>query len=243
MPRLIDLSGKTFGYLEVLHRDNSVNKNEAFWICRCKCGSLCSVRGSYLRNGTTKSCGCYQKERSSECCRKDYLGKTFGYLTVIEYMGIKNRHTLWKCRCKCGNLTFITSNNLRENGTQSCGCIKSKGEQKIRNILQNLNIKYFSEYSFPDLRADKPLRFDIFIPDKNIAIEYQGIQHYSSVDFFGGEESLIEQQKKDLMKQEYCQKNSIKLIIIKYEDFPLLDEEYLLKRINSAPYLQSLAAE
>ena len=46
----------------------------------------------------------------------------------------------------CGNNNFITtSHNLLSGNTQSCGCLKSKGEEKIKLILQQHNIIYEQE--------------------------------------------------------------------------------------------------
>lgn len=59
-----DMTGKVFGDLEVLDmapRDQW-KQGEAFWICRCTCGSLTTVRGANLRRGSTKSCGCANRK-------------------------------------------------------------------------------------------------------------------------------------------------------------------------------------
>lgn len=53
---------------------------------------------------------------------------------------------------------------------------------------------------------------DIYIPSLHIAIEYQGIQHYQSIDFFGGEEALIQRQILDDKKRELCKENNVILI-------------------------------
>lgn len=53
---------------------------------------------------------------------------------------------------------------------------------------------------------------DIFIPSLDIAIEYQGKQHYESVDFFGGEQALKANQERDRRKRKLCESNGIKLI-------------------------------
>lgn len=58
----------------------------------------------------------------------DLTGKHFGYLTVLkkcEYS--KTAHTyLWECQCKCGNITKVSGNNLKNGHTISCGCKKGK---------------------------------------------------------------------------------------------------------------------
>ena len=53
---------------------------------------------------------------------------------------------------------------------------------------------------------------DLYIPSLQTAIEYQGIQHYLPVEFFGGEEALTQRQELDRVKKELCASNSVKLI-------------------------------
>lgn len=60
------------------------------------------------------------------------------------------------------------------------------------------------------------MSYDIFICGKNIAIEYQGKQHFEPVKYFGGEEHFQKQVFRDKLKKELSQKNGIKLIYINY---------------------------
>ena len=54
----------------------------------------------------------------------DLTGQRFGKLTVIKKYGIaKNRQSLWKCQCDCGNIKIIMYNNLTTKQTKSCGCL------------------------------------------------------------------------------------------------------------------------
>lgn len=71
------------------------------------------------------------------------------------------------------------------------------------------------------LQHGKPIwlgkqHLDIYIPDLNIGIEYQGKQHTSPVDFFGGEGSFEENKKRDFRKKKLCLENGCVL----YEVFP-----------------------
>ena len=63
----IDMTGKTYGRYLVLHR-HAVNDSMgcARWVCKCACGSEKIVSGAVLRNGSTVSCGCYARERSTK---------------------------------------------------------------------------------------------------------------------------------------------------------------------------------
>lgn len=55
---------------------------------------------------------------------------------------------------------------------------------------------------------------DIYFPDLNIAIEYQGVQHYEPIDFFGGEQALKATQERDLRKKLKCEDNNCYLLYI-----------------------------
>lgn len=57
MPKLIDMTGWTFGMLEVLERAGTTD-GRASWICKCSCGQVKAVNGSVLRKGEAVSCGC-----------------------------------------------------------------------------------------------------------------------------------------------------------------------------------------
>lgn len=62
---LLNIAGKRFGRLTVLHRVGADQKRHSTWRCLCECGRQCIVRGSSLVNGTTKSCGCLARELSA----------------------------------------------------------------------------------------------------------------------------------------------------------------------------------
>ena len=49
---------------------------------------------------------------------------------------------IWKCECQCGNICFVSSSNLTRGYTKSCGCVKSRGEAIIKNILSQNNINF-----------------------------------------------------------------------------------------------------
>lgn len=58
----IDLAGRKFGRLTVLHYTKTIKKN-AFWLCRCECGKTKEVKSGHLRTSSIKSCGCMNTER------------------------------------------------------------------------------------------------------------------------------------------------------------------------------------
>lgn len=62
MPSIIDLTGKQFGRLTVTSYHGPHECGEYLWKCRCVCGTECIKKGVCLRNGLTKSCGCFRDE-------------------------------------------------------------------------------------------------------------------------------------------------------------------------------------
>ena len=61
---------------------------------------------------------------------------------------------------------------------------------------------------------------DLFIPSLQTAIEYQGIQHYRPVDFFGGEDALQQRKELDRVKRQLCEENHVRLIEWPYSTPP-----------------------
>lgn len=99
------------------------------------------------------------------------------------------------------------------------GCM-SLGEKYIYGILSKHNILFFTQYSFENCINPKTncnLYFDFYIPKYNCCIEYDGKQHFEPVKFFGGEDFFKETQYRDEIKNQYCLKNNINLIRIKYD--------------------------
>ena len=58
------------------------------------------------------------------------------------------------------------------------------------------------------------LKFDFYLPDYNICIEFDGEQHFKPVEYWGGEEEFKKRQIKDKIKTSFCTNNDIKLIRI-----------------------------
>ena len=58
MSKKIDMIGKRFGKLTVIEESATRRNAKVYWICKCDCGNIISVRSIDLRNGHTLSCGC-----------------------------------------------------------------------------------------------------------------------------------------------------------------------------------------
>ena len=226
--------GNTYGYLTVIERAPNNKDNRAMWKCRCKCGNELVVLGKSLRNGNTKSCGCYQKERAAESNMErgggDLTGQRFGRLVVLSFsrwlVGENGkRRRVWLCQCDCGNTCEVQHQYLKCGDTSSCGCLSSVGNMTINRYLNSHNINYKTEYSFPNFYTEKggKYRYDFAIlNNKNellCLIEYQGDIHFKYHNSgWNNKEHFEERQKSDKIKKEYCDNNNIKLYYITYEE-------------------------
>ncbi|MGI4787926.1 MAG: hypothetical protein ACRYFS_03645 [Janthinobacterium lividum] len=66
MPRIINLTGQKFGWLEVLEMASERRHAKIVWLCKCECGNLHKVTSNSLRSGETKSCGCWRVKIAKE---------------------------------------------------------------------------------------------------------------------------------------------------------------------------------
>ena len=139
---------------------------------------------------------------------------TKGEYTVLgKYTGVTNKIKVK--HNKCGYVYEITPSYFRC-GNRCPQCNQSQGEEMIRHILDRYKIKYVPQKKFSDLKDVRQLSYDFYIPSQNILIEYQGRQHYQSIDYFGGEDRFKNQQKHDQMKLDYAKNKGYKLITIPY---------------------------
>jgi len=162
---------------------------------------------------------------------KNYLKKNEVPLQLLSNKYCRNNKKL-TFKCHCGN-TFDSSwvDVIYNNRIfcPKCSCHISKGEQKIEKYLKQNGIKYKRQYSFEDcyFNIKGKLRFDfiIYVNNKIKVVEFQGIQHYKPIDYFGGKKGFSYQKKRDAIKRNYCKKNKIPLLEIPYYD--LKEEVYI----------------
>lgn len=94
--KLIDISGNKYTYLTVLRRDIlNNNSGQVKWICKCDCGKVVSVVGRDLKDGSTKSCGCYIRKLLLDMSTKHGDTNSTEYKS---WLAIKNRCTNKRCK-------------------------------------------------------------------------------------------------------------------------------------------------
>ena len=112
----------------------------------------------------------------------------------------------------------------------------SRGEIKIREILEEAGLDFKMEYIFPDLKTSngRPLRFDFVVFDDDgkidFLIEYQGKQHYEPSNKFGGKKGFFQQQYNDHQKRRFCALHDLRLIEIPYTEENLVSYDYIMRK-------------
>ena len=230
-----DYTGQKFGRLTVLKMNWSDTPTTAN--CICDCGNYITVIATQLSSGKTKSCGCLQREAARQCNTKDWSGFISDYgVELLEQEKAVRGKWYWKCRCGyCGNEFSALPAKIASWHTKSCGCLKfhSSKEKLIEEYLKNSGFKYQSQFTIKDCKDKYVLPFDFAVFDTNdnilFLIEYDGEQHYKSIDFFGGDIEFQKRKAHDNYKTQYCISHNITLLRLPYT---LTDDE-LVNQIDN----------
>jgi transposase-like protein len=157
-------------------------------------------------------------EEALKIHKEDYDYSNFNYV---------NNYSKGEIICKACGTHFLQSPSHHLKG-QGCSCRKqSFGERFIANYLKENNIEFVEQYAAAGCVFKDQLKFDFFLPKKNIAIEFNGRQHYQAVEYFGGEKEFMKQLERDQAKRNFCLKENIFLLEIKYDQ----NIENILKEI------------
>lgn len=211
-----------------------------------KCETYFEQKPSRLINEKIYGCKCNPRKLKTHEEFLEELGKECleEYEILDKYINIDTK-IRFKHK-KCGTIFNISPYSFMYKAKKKycpiCYYNKSKGEIDINKYLEINKIDYQKEFMFPDLPNR---RFDFFLPEYNMCIEFDGKQHFESIKFFGGEENLIKTQIRDKEKNNYCIKNNIKLIRIPYTEYlnlnKILDE--ILKEKSSTTIEKYLVTE
>ena len=96
--------------------------------------------------------------------------------------------------------------------------ICSVGENLIECWLNKNSIKYETQKTFNECKNKKKLRYDFYLPNQNILIEYDGRQHFEPVKSFGGDIGFKNQMIHDKIKNDYALSNGFNLLRIPYTE-------------------------
>lgn len=244
---LIDLTNKTFGDLKVV--EYAENQN---WVCQCSCGNIITVSGQKLRDGHTKSCGCKSNEYAKQSSINKYgvPHPSQQHLTPeqIEIASSKEKlqqaiNEKWPNNYNNTSNTNNTDSTITNRPTplmlsEITGLTPHRVMVKIREFglddmvdLKKPVSSYEDELNelFPcKHRSDRTVlngqELDLYYPEQNIAIEFNGSYWHSSE-----KKDKYYHQKKTIL----AGKRGIHLIhIFEYEWLDTIQKEKIINLIK-----------
>ena len=85
-----DLTGQKFGLLTVIGLAET-DTRKTYWVCKCDCGNMKTVRSDSLLCGAIKSCGCIKRKQDEVNLTKNHRHKMSGTRIYSEWQGMKGR--------------------------------------------------------------------------------------------------------------------------------------------------------
>lgn len=201
------------------HLDETIVTNTP--IIHKKCGHAFAADLTNFR-GHCVNCSAHKAENYFKSKVLEKLGSEYSFIKFTHRPELSEgyRRGVVVEHFNCGHVYETSYSKILE-GSKCPNCVYSRGESAVKDVLDSLSIEYTREHSFEYLGRK---RFDFFIPSLNIAIEYDGEQHYKSIDAWGGEEYLESVRQSDALKNDFCDYMGIDLLRIPYWEFDNIDE-------------------
>lgn len=209
---------------------NKINQKGNKIKCRCK---KCGDHFFHLLSNKLSKNGCFKcanavkrkdpKEYLKEITKKNpYVQLLTKYTDAVTPVKVKCLNEKCGCEWMASPYSLINDNEQKRSGCPSCN--QSKGEKKIEKFLKSKNVNYVLQHTYDDCRNIYPLRFDVYLPDYNLCIEYDGEHHYRPVYYSKYKTNTADEQfeyrkNNDKIKNDYCKNNKISLLRIPYWHF------------------------
>lgn len=190
--------------------------------CRNKVCIICPEHGEFWQvpyyhlagNGCKK---CFDEKRRGKgrlLTTEDFIrrskvihGEKYDY-SKVDY--IDCRHEVTIICPEHGEFKQKPYKHLNGHGCPFCN--EKSLEKEVRNYLSRRNITFEEQKKFDWLKYRGVLTLDFYLPESNIGIECQGIQHFEPVEYFGGQSGFDNQVVRDRVKRELCEKAGISLL-------------------------------
>lgn len=198
---------------------------QKFWLVKCTiCGSeAVQDMKAFPR---CKNCSEISKTKPFEQFRLE-ASKKHSNKYSYDSVSYKNTSVKTKIFCNKCQMHFWQRPYRHLSGDGCPFCRESKGEIRVAKYLSEKNIIFITQKTFESLRYVNPLKYDFYIPDLNLLVEYDGEYHFKPVRGSTPEQKqkrLELQQCRDKIKDEWAKANNIPLLRIPYWDFDRIEE-------------------
>lgn len=202
----------------------SIRADEKVCIKHQECGQTFEIKPVEFKRNIYCRCCDRKIKRINDIKREIYNLVKDEYSLIGEYVNTKTKLTLQ--HNVCGHTYQVLYHGFKK-GNRCPYCMSSKGEQKIIEFLDTLNIDYEFQKTFDDLLGvgGRNLSYDFYIPKYNTLIEYQGEFHDNSygVAYIQSKDEYETQKEHDILKRQYADEHEIKLLEIWHTDFDNID--------------------
>jgi hypothetical protein len=162
---------------------------------------------------------------------QELAAKHFGKCISEEYKDTKTKLT-WVC--ELGHIWDATLGNVKDNGSWCPECSQSYGENKFREVIENI-----SGYKFPKVRPcwllnrrGNRMEIDGFCLELNIGFEYQGRQHSEFITHWHKRKKVFNQQQdSDALKKKILESRGIQMLYPTHELKPSQFEKFIVDKI------------
>ena len=149
----------------------------------------------------------------------------------FDYSGVKFKNTKEKVKIKCNTCGYVFLQEVSCHYNAGIGCPKckeSKGEKKIHDFLETLNINFERQKKYEGCKHRRKLPFDFYLYDFSLLIEFDGEGHFGPMRF--SKDKNINYKKyldviaRDKIKNDWAKANNIPLLRIPYWDYDRIEE-------------------
>lgn len=240
--RAKQIYGDKYTYDNVIYKNN---KTKVVITCR-EHGDFEIRPDNFLHGHGCFKCSMKEKPQCQPWTTEKFIEKAknvYGDKYTYEKTEYKNSETKVIVTCKKHGDFMADPNNFLH-GHACPHCATGLMENRIKQLLDEQKIKYEQQKTFEWLKHIGQLKIDFYLPEYNVGLECQGIQHYKPVELFGGEDELKIVQERDRIKRELCEEHGIKMLYFsdvkdRFPDFVIKNKNTLLKRIYEKDFVNT----
>lgn len=222
------------------YSDEDIVNVETRITLRCKKhGIYTQELSEFLRGRGCSKCASesHRITREEAQARIDSIHGKNRYVIGNDYAGTSTHCSIQCTKCNRVNLMkpeWVISGNR-------CSCeTESRGESFLNDFFDYMDLRYEKQIKFPNCKNENLLPFDfrVWTPGGNqfFLLEFDGIQHFREIPWWGGKEALAGVQRRDKIKNKFCEKNKIFLIRIqnKKRSFRPSDKDRVIAALDKA---------
>lgn len=226
------IHGDKYNYSKVEYKKNNI---KVCIICP-EHGEFWQTPNDHLNGRGCKKCGKERLKKLFSKTKEQFVidakkihGEIYDY-SKVDYINSKTKVCI-VCP-EHGDFWVTPDGHLQGCGCPICGQIHTSVDA-LADILKKHDIVFEREKMFSWLKMQ---RLDFYLPEYNVAIEYQGEQHFKPVKYFGGEKRFIDRKERDNRKKELCEQNGVEILYVSFykrsPDNIIKTEEELISKIK-----------